>query len=489
MKKLLLALFLLGAFVAKAQLFAPPGAEWEYRYEWVFPQELYVSTFKYTGDTLYNGVNCQRVSRTPNSNIGGIDYYFYSDTSSIYYFHNFSSSFKKIFDYSLAIGDSLYLYHQVAALEGWSLCDSGFYAQIVGKGVDDINGTNYRYINYEPNFQYGFTGGKYYEKLGFLNGFFLNETICGINDGMYHNCLRLYRDNSSVDTLYNNRSACPVASDRIFVLPGAEWRYKYTPNGGSNNWELKTYKYTGDTIINNIICQRVVRPGDGNYYTNFFHSDNNTIYHYSKLYNVFYKLFDYTLSIGDSLPIYRVYETNDSMYYTHITDKGVENIEGQTYRWIEYTTPPAPEGEFFRSFKGRFYEKFGFKDNLFVPENEWHIASDGEDVYCLYDYNDDIDSIPHLNTFVLCDYTIGLEETPTPNFSLYPNPVVDGSFSVQSPKEVKLVELIDMIGQTVLSTTTINSPINTGHLAAGLYVARVIFANGAVGSKRIVVSY
>ena len=295
MKKLLLALLLLCGLYSNAQIFAPPGAFWMYRDNWVFPQNQFTETFIYTGDTVYNGVNAQKVTQLFFNNTTGITYYFHSDTAAIYYYNSFSNAYKKIYDYSMNVGDSLYLYHQFSSMDPnqWNVCDSGFYANIIGKGIDDINGHNYRYIEYGGVGQYNFSGGKYYEKLGFLNSFFFNDTRCGITDIPYYDCLRLYTDSTSIDTLYDNRIFCPVVTD--------------------------------------------------------------------------------------------------------------------------------------------------------------------------------------------------IDETPTEKFSLYPNPITNGALTIQSQNTVKRIELIDMLGRSVLSAALIGNTVNIGAVAQGIYVAKVTFADGKVGYKRVVV--
>lgn len=275
---------------------------------------------------------------------------------------------------------------------------------------------------------------------------------------------------------------------QIFAPQGAQWNYKYTPYGGSNIWQLRTYNYTGDTVINGISCSKIVEYTDVNgYYTNYFYSDSNRIFYYNKQYNFFNKLFDYTLNFGDSIPIYRVYETEDSLYYTRIIDKGIETIEGKEYRWIEYYTPTGPQGTFFRYFHGRYYEKLGFKDRFFVPENEEGLSFDAGYHACLYSYNDDVDSLPHYNNFIVCNLPLGVEENKTEQFSIFPNPIIDGKFTIQSPTQIKSVQLTNMLGQTVLTIALNGNEVNIGSLSQGIYVAKITFANGKEIHQRVLI--
>ncbi len=65
---------------------------------------------------------------------------------------------------------------------------------------------------------------------------------------------------------------------------------------------------------------------------------------------------------------------------------------------------------------------------------------------------------------------------------LYPNPTQDELY-IQSPNKIKQVEIVNLLGQIVLSKNS--NTINVGGLAPGEYFARVIMENGNVLEKFI----
>lgn len=70
--------------------------------------------------------------------------------------------------------------------------------------------------------------------------------------------------------------------------------------------------------------------------------------------------------------------------------------------------------------------------------------------------------------------------------SLYPNPVVN-LLNIQSKKEVKSVEIFDMIGQkvkTITNFTSSTNSVNISNLASGMYVTKIITVDGRVTTQK-----
>lgn len=70
------------------------------------------------------------------------------------------------------------------------------------------------------------------------------------------------------------------------------------------------------------------------------------------------------------------------------------------------------------------------------------------------------------------------------NITLSPNPVKD-VLSIQSNVEIKRLEIVDLIGKTVLSLENPQSTISLSNLKTGAYTVKVIAVNGGVAVKRI----
>jgi len=280
-----------------------------------------------------------------------------------------------------------------------------------------------------------------------------------------------------------------ISNAQIFAPPGAQWNYKFTPYGGSGILYIEQYSYVGDTLINGINCQKITGQSTNDLY--LFYSDTNRIFYYNPVYNVFDKIFDYTLSFGDSILLHRSYTENwilplydfDSTYYTRVVDKGIDQFNGINYRWMYFYTPDAPN-TYWHTFNGKYYEKLGFLDGHFTYQNEAFISVDGPNVFCLKNYTDLQLTLPVGGSN--CFIPTAIDEQVESNFSIFPNPVTNGKFTIQSPLQIKNVQLINMLGQMVLTVVPMGNEVSIEGLSQGVYVARVEFADEKLGYKRIV---
>ncbi len=272
-----------------------------------------------------------------------------------------------------------------------------------------------------------------------------------------------------------------VSQAQIFAPPGAEWEYTGVVYGGFSIGTT-TMKYTGDTLINGIYCQKIKQVNATIPWLNigwelYFYSTSNKIYYYNQLTNQFDLIYDYSLNIGDTLHIQTFCYTLDRV----VISKGTETINGVDYRYIEYPN----SNEFITNFNGRYYEKIGFLNSLFTAQPD--CAPDGMYFLCLSKYSDNSSQTPLYNSDSCRAISTSIKENSTINFTLYPNPITNGTLTIQSAATIKCIELIDMLGQNVLSTAPVGSTVTIGNVAQGLYVAKVVFANGKTGYKRVVV--
>ncbi len=78
---------------------------------------------------------------------------------------------------------------------------------------------------------------------------------------------------------------------------------------------------------------------------------------------------------------------------------------------------------------------------------------------------------------------LGVNENALTNFSIYPNPT-NGILNIQSQKNTVQIDVINSLGQLVL-TNTEKSSIDMATLAKGLYILKIIDENGNLGFKKI----
>lgn len=273
-----------------------------------------------------------------------------------------------------------------------------------------------------------------------------------------------------------------VSQAQIFAPPGAEWEYTGVVYGGIS-YGTTTMKYTGDTLINGIYCQKIKQvnptsPWLSIYWEPCFYSTSDKIYYYNPVSNQFNLIYDYSLNIGDTM---RVHRNSCSSFDRVVISKGTETINGVDYRYIEYPN----SGESITNFNGRYYEKIGFLNSLFTAQPD--CAPDGMYFLCLSKYSDNSSQTPLYNSDSCRAISTSIKENSTINFTLYPNPITNGTFTIQSGNNIKHIELIDMLGQNVLSSAPVGNTVTIGNIAQGLHVAKVVFANGKVGYKRVVV--
>ena len=100
-----------------------------------------------------------------------------------------------------------------------------------------------------------------------------------------------------------------------------------------------------------------------------------------------------------------------------------------------------------------------------------------------YEYSVDEFSIKEYTATAVKDLTNGAN-----NMSVYPNPV-EGTMNVKSTTEIRSISITNIVGQEVLKTNTISNKIariNTSDLNNGVYIVKVINANGEISTKKII---
>ena len=68
------------------------------------------------------------------------------------------------------------------------------------------------------------------------------------------------------------------------------------------------------------------------------------------------------------------------------------------------------------------------------------------------------------------------------DFGIYPNPVQD-ELSITTIENVESVQIVDLVGNTVLISDVVNGKVDVSSLTSGVYVIRLSSANGVATSK------
>jgi len=106
MQKYLFCLLIISSFQAKAQEWFSPESTWKFNIIiGGAPQENGINTLKVTGDTIIHNKSCKILTwyyiTLPPAN-----FYVYEEENRVYYFRD--GSFEKIYDFNLAVGDTLF---------------------------------------------------------------------------------------------------------------------------------------------------------------------------------------------------------------------------------------------------------------------------------------------------------------------------------------------------------------------------------------------
>ena len=91
-----------------------------------------------------------------------------------------------------------------------------------------------------------------------------------------------------------------------------------------------------------------------------------------------------------------------------------------------------------------------------------------------------------MDAFVV-EGTLGITDTNSLQMSLYPNPTEVGYVTIQTPVSgLKEVEVFDVIGKSVISTSLISDTMDVSELNPGIYMVRVTIDNQSNTSKLII---
>jgi hypothetical protein len=91
-----------------------------------------------------------------------------------------------------------------------------------------------------------------------------------------------------------------------------------------------------------------------------------------------------------------------------------------------------------------------------------------------------------------CDCFLGVNElNSNVSFVVYPNPTNEGQFAVNASENIEQVEVINMVGQVVLSqTNTVLSKkiqLDSSKLNNGMYAVKIRFSNNSISQTSLII--
>lgn len=185
-------------------------------------------------------------------------------------------------------------------------------------------------------------------------------------------------------------------------------------------------------------------------------------------------LYDFSLNIGDSVLLYQI----DTIYFYWFTVTNVDSIEinNEMHKRIILS------GNFYTDIT--WVEKIGCLDRGLFYSPMIFLCGVREDLLCYYYNNSCLYTNPNFN---YC--TVGLDN-PLKTESktiIYPNPVKD-YLNIDSEEMISNIEILDIEGRLLISKENINNinySTNLDSLSKGVYILKIIYKNGKIGSYKL----
>ncbi len=248
-----------------------------------------------------------------------------------------------------------------------------------------------------------------------------------------------------------------------FAPLNATWHYtEYFNNSGNIDYIL--LEAVKDTTINDTICRKITKRHQ--LFANFRPQNdyiaeiNNKVFFFDPVFNHFQILYDFDAQVGDYWDIkVRLNPTNqhdmvrvkiDSIKTTTINNAEIKKRYVSYFRLSQANEPD-------KYLHSQIFDKIGDISYMFYW---YYLTTDYIDFYSgnysqgLRCYKDDELGLYQHNSQYPCDYAnVGINETASSNFRIYPNPVKDiVKIEGINPNIKNLsVRLYDVTGNTLLS--------------------------------------
>ena len=527
-KLILIAFMFVFTGSLKAQTeFAPVGAEWYYNYN-NFWNVGYVKITS-ESDTIIDNVFCKKLVKS----IHVYDYVSYNEKKGVFgyeYLTQINDSvmiysdgeFKKLYDFSAEIGDTLL----IPGLGHYEEFTHGT-AVVTGKGFMEFEGESLRYIDLKHledtpwqfscyhNYDNGYNTARICEKIGNISGYLLPEKYFIVDDDE-GGALRCYSEGEL--SLKFTDEECDYVPESV--------PFPYTPFPTENaQWSVNNEKYAlhGDTIINEKKYSKVYKQTADEAFefdidkAEYFCAIRNDVEN-KRVYGVYKKdlpikyhdniyystsrnsgkeflLYDFSLNLGDTVSVANFDEAENDGFIRYVKFKRVETIgiditnntfvtlhdndsifvlangeqrkrilmenisETLFQSWIEGIG--SSDGPF-NHYNNFSFELFTIKRLLCYSENSEYLYYQHD-----FDYDEDDDCFTNY-------YPNNVVENNENDIKIYPNPT-DDFINIENPSDSEYsIGIYNDKGQKLISKSSFGiSNINVSDLPCGLYIITI----------------
>lgn len=299
------------------------------------------------------------------------------------------------------------------------------------------------------------------------------------------------------------------AAAQYFAPVGAKWTYDYAPgiiNSPPYTVEQLTIKITKDTLINGLTCREAVVAISGVTQANkYIRSVNDSVLVYSPVNNRFNLLYDFNVSVGDTLQIFTDGPWVGGVLfssYVKIDSVGFKNIKGINYR-AYHQTCLRNMGNCLKGGSGWVIDSLGIIEPYYgwpYPDKISYlfltpISAGPSNAYPLRCYTDNNTNYNY--DYTNCDTTYvvtNVQETNTYKFSVYPTLLSHKNkyITIKAresliPKQIKLFSLTGVENPITISRyKTKTKLLLNNKIPSGIYLLKFQFINEWITHKIIV---
>lgn len=279
-----------------------------------------------------------------------------------------------------------------------------------------------------------------------------------------------------------------------FAPVGAKWHYTQH-HAFSGDIDYLTIESVKDTVVDGMECRELhngVLCGAYSQSQSFIYEDDSVVYFYDKLSNSFQVLYNFKARKGDSWMVKfnaagapdSLQVRVDSVYTSLINGKELikQNISYYNGNVINWDSP---------NYRAEVTEIIGdeyYMFNLYSTQ----VVCDGNFSGGLRCYSDDYLGFYETGIADSCTYTydynwIGLNETGTDLFKIYPSFTKEQIHISTSYESAFIVRVSDLSGQIVFEDNlSKESVIDISHLPKGYYLVQLLDKGKVLGVKKII---
>ena len=281
-------------------------------------------------------------------------------------------------------------------------------------------------------------------------------------------------------TLGLSLSITSILYSQQWFPDGATWYYNQVEFLPGGNY-YKLFEVAGEATIKGKTCKLVSGGCNCNStfgYSNYLYEENDQVFRYNPAQDTFDILYDFTLSVGDTLKV------------TLGIDSGVyvlDSITNQLLNGIPVRVQHFEGVEWFVSIGLETYEYFGNSECLYPQLGFCDPLTGG-----LRCYEDSIFGLQKFNGFhFACDTVITSIHNPgLGDIEVFPNPV-DDLLTIRSDNIIAIVEVLDLYsGRTLIRLGGDREfQIPVSHLPAATYLIKATLEDHSYSFRKLVISH